>query len=79
MLGTLVDTQALWRIVLVGFGAGAGLVALYGVTLLGVTRARLAQGQTAGASRIAYGALAVLGALACLALLVLGAWAMTRK
>ena len=79
MLGTLVDTQALWRIVAIGFGAGAGLVALYGLTLLGLTRARATGPEVGAAARAGYGALAVLGALACLALLVLGAWAMTRK
>ena len=79
MLATLVDTKALLRIIIVGFGAGCGLVALYGITLLGVTRSRVAQGPQGGGSRVAYGALAAAGALACLALLVLGAWAMTRK
>ena len=74
----LIDTGALWKILLVSFGAEAGIVIAFGFVLLGSSRfAEAPQGSIA--ARAGYGLLAFLGALFCVAALVLGFVAMTKK
>jgi hypothetical protein len=78
LASSLVDTTALWKIVLAGFAGGAGVVIAFGFVLLG--SARLGDGRGGGSvARAGYALLVLLGSAFCLAALVLGFVAMTKK
>jgi F0F1-type ATP synthase membrane subunit c/vacuolar-type H+-ATPase subunit K len=77
-LATLVDVDALWKILLAGIAGGAGVVVAFGLVLLGRSRYLDADGETAVA-RGGYLLLAAFGAAVCVAALVLGFIAMTKK
>ena len=75
---SLVDFDALWKIVVAGFAGGAGVVLAYGFVLLG--RARYAQAREGDV--VARGSAIVLGALGgvlCAAALIVGFIALTKK
>ncbi len=77
----IIDTSALWKIILVALIGGCGVVVVYGFLLLGL---KYATTPTAGATQsqrsklIGY-ALATLCGLAVLAVIALGVYAMTQK
>jgi hypothetical protein len=79
MLATIVDTSALWKIVLCAFAGGVGITAIFGygiVRLEALERAR----ETKESGAVALNAAAVaICALICLGALVLGFIAMTHK
>lgn len=79
MIATLVNFDALWKIVAVGFGVGAGAVVVWSTLLIAVTRARLARERGEIASLTGYGALIGACGLAFAAALVAGFIAMTHK
>jgi UPF0716 family protein affecting phage T7 exclusion len=79
MLATLVDTSALWKIVLAAFAGGVVLTAVFGVgavRLEALTRARArnASGGVAGNAVVVAACAAV-----CAAALVIGFISMTHK
>jgi hypothetical protein len=75
---SLVDVDALWKIVAAGFAGGAGVVVAFGLVLLGRSRAAQArEGDVVG--RGASVALAALGGVLCAAALIVGFIALTKK
>jgi hypothetical protein len=72
----IVDTSALWKILLASFAGGAGVAVAFGIFLLGVSRGQSTQ--NGGARTLSYG-IAVLAGLFCIAAVVLGIHAMTTK
>jgi len=78
LASALIDTNALWKIVAVGFAAGAGVVVAFGFVVLGTSRFAEARHSSAVA-RGGYALLVFLGAAFCIAAVVLGFWAMTKK
>jgi hypothetical protein len=78
LASSLIDLGALWKILLVGLGGGAGVVVAFGFVLLG--RSRFAEARAGdGVARGGYVVMATLGAAFCAAALVLGFIAMTHK
>jgi quinol-cytochrome oxidoreductase complex cytochrome b subunit len=72
----IVDTSALWKIILASFAGGAGVAVAFGILVLGVSRA---QSTESGAVRaLNYGVVLLAGAF-CIAAVVLGIHAMTTK
>jgi hypothetical protein len=75
---SFIDVDALWKIVVASFAAGAGVVLAFGFVLLG--RARYAEARDGEVlSRGAYVLLAVLGGVLCAAALIVGFIALTKK
>jgi hypothetical protein len=74
---SLIDVDALWKIVVAGFAGGAGVVLAFGFVLLG--RARYQDDGEGALSRGAYLLLAVVGAMVCAGALIIGFIAMTKK
>lgn len=72
----IVDTSALWRIILASLAGGAGCAVAFGLLLLGVSRAQSTD--SAGVRALNYG-LALLAGLFVIAAVVLGIHAMTSK
>jgi hypothetical protein len=72
----IVDTNALWKIIVASLAGGAGCAIAFGFILLGVSRA---QSTDNGGVRVLNYGIAVLGAVFCLAAVVLGIHAMTTK
>lgn len=72
----IVDWNAMWKIFVVAFAAGAGVVVAFGFLLLGL---KLANASKAGGPRFgAYAISAVCGVI-CLGVIVVGVYAMTKK
>jgi hypothetical protein len=79
MLATLVDTAALWKIVLAAFAGGVGLTAVFGVGTMraeALIRARARREPAGQAVNVV--AITVCAAI-CVAALVVGFIAMTHK
>jgi hypothetical protein len=74
---SLIDVDALWKIMLAGFAGGAGVVLAFGLVLLG--RSRYQDAGESALSRGGYLLLAVVGALVCVVALIVGFIAMTKK
>ena len=75
---SLIDFDALWKIVVAGVAGGAGVVVAFGFVLLG--RARYAQAREGDVvSRGASVLLAALGGVLCAAALIVGFIALTKK
>jgi hypothetical protein len=72
----LVDTSALWKIVLASLAGGAGVAVAFGILLLGLSRA--AKTESGGVRALNYG-IVLLAGLFCLAAVVLGIHAITTK
>ena len=66
---------------LVGLLGGVGLVATWGLLLMGLERVQeVRTGKRTGTGAlVGYGAMALLGGLCTLSLLLLGLWAITQK
>lgn len=79
MVAALVDTEALWKILLAALAGGVGLTAVFGFGILRYEDLRAAreQGDT-GAIVAAVAVLAVCAAV-CVGALVVGFLAMTKK
>lgn len=79
MLAALVDTAALWKIVLAAFAGGVGVTAIFGLgTMRAEALARARARRESGAQAVNAAAVAACGAV-CLAALVVGFIAMTHK
>jgi hypothetical protein len=72
----IVDTSALWKIILASFAGGAGVAVAFGILVLGVSRGQSTQN---GEVRVLNYGIAILAGLFCLAAVVLGIHAMTTK
>ena len=78
MLAALVDTDALWKIVLASFAAGGGAVMAWGLVVLASSRYAVAR-ERGGTAAVGYAALAALFAVVCAGIVVIGFIAMTKK
>jgi hypothetical protein len=72
----IVDTSALWKIILASFAGGAGVAVAFGILLMGVSRGQSTQ---SGTVRVLNYGVAVLAGAFCIAAVVLGIHAMTTK
>jgi hypothetical protein len=81
MPATLIDTVALWKIVVIGLIGGVGVVAAMSILVANLTRRRQAQDRdTGGHMTVAAANLTILACGAfCVAAVVLGLYAMTQK
>jgi hypothetical protein len=75
MLATIIDFDALWKILLAALFVGVGLTALFGEGIGALTRVRRHDGSASAVD----GAMVGLTGPACVAALVVGVWAMTQK
>jgi hypothetical protein len=72
----IVDTSALWKIIVASFAGGAGVAVAFGILVLGVSRAQATE--NGGTRALGYGVALLAGAF-CIAAVVLGIHAMTTK
>jgi hypothetical protein len=72
----IVDTSALWKIILAAFAGGAGAAVAFGILLLGISRGQATQN---GGARVLHYGIAVVAGAFCVAAVVLGIHAMTTK
>jgi predicted RNase H-like nuclease (RuvC/YqgF family) len=72
----IVDTSALWKIILASLAGGAGCAIAFGIVLIGVSRA---QSTGNGGVRAANYAVALVAGLFVIAAVVLGIHAITTK
>jgi hypothetical protein len=72
----IVDTSALWKIILASFAGGAGVAVAFGILVLGISRG---QSTPSGTVRVVNYGIAVLAGAFCIAAVVLGIHAMTTK
>jgi NADH:ubiquinone oxidoreductase subunit 6 (subunit J) len=72
----LINTSALWKIIVASLAGGAGVVIAFGILLLGLSRAKQARGTT---QRLADYAISGLAGLFCVAAVVIGIYAMAKK
>jgi hypothetical protein len=79
MPATVVDLDALWKIMLVVLLAGVGLTGLYGVGIVSLERLTAARREGHAAAVVLHALTVAVAALACVAALVLGFVAMTHK
>jgi hypothetical protein len=77
MLATIVDFDAIWKIVLAAFAVGVGVTALFGQGALAA--ARIATARREGRSAAADGLVITLAAVVCAAAVVVGFMAMLHK
>jgi hypothetical protein len=79
MIASIVDTDALLEVIWVSIAAGIGLTAVYGVVIVGTSRALDSgrQGHTAGA--VLYGAVGVLALAVVVVAIVLGIETLSDK
>jgi hypothetical protein len=79
VLATLIDTDALWKIVLATFAGGVGLTAIYGFLLTRAQAAAEARRRGATGAAALNSALVAACGLICAAALVVGFLAMMQK
>jgi Na+/H+-dicarboxylate symporter len=79
MIASIVDTDALLEVIWVSIAAGIGLTAVYGVAIVGASRALDSgrQGHTVGA--VLYGAIGVLALAVVVVAIVLGIESLSDK
>jgi hypothetical protein len=78
MLATIVDFDAIWKIVLAAFAVGVGVTALFGQGALAATRIAMAR-REGRSGAVTDGAVIALTAVVCAAAGVLGFIAMLHK
>ena len=78
-LATVVDWNALGKVVLYSLIAGIGVPAIYGFAVLGAGRSMDAQRERRGGLATAYALMAFVGGAACLAAIAYGIYLMTQK
>jgi|tagenome__1003787_1003787.scaffolds.fasta_scaffold20790591_2 hypothetical protein len=79
MLAAIVDTGALWKIVLCAFAGGVGVTAIFGFGVARLEALQQARDRRRGASVALNGTVVAICAAVCVAALVLGFLAMTHK
>jgi len=75
----IINTSALWKIIVASFVGGAGLVILFGLLLIGISRAEAARRARNAGSRVAYLAGSAICGVICVGLVVVGIYAMAKK
>ena len=75
----IVNTSALWKIVLASFVGGAGLVVLFGLLLIGASRAESARRAGSAGTRVLYLAGSTICGAICIGVVVVGIYAMVQK
>jgi hypothetical protein len=75
----IINTSALWKIIVASFIGGAGLVILFGLLLIGVSRSVAARSAGNAGSRVVYLAGSAICGVICVALVVVGIYAMAKK
>jgi hypothetical protein len=75
----IINTSALWKIIVASFVGGAGVVILFGLLLIGVSRAEAARSAGNAGSRVVYLAGSAICGVICVALVVVGIYAMAKK
>lgn len=76
---SIIDWDALGKVVLYSLVAGLGVPAIYSLAVLGAARSTDAQREKRGAQATAYALLALLGGLSCLAAIGYGVYLLTLK
>ena len=76
---TVIDWDALGKVVLYSIVAGIGVPGIYGLAVLGAARSTDAQRSRRNAAATAYAVLALLGGAICLASVAYGIYLMTQK
>ena len=79
MLGTVVDTKALWETVVAAFVAGVGVTTIFSIVIFGFARSAEATRNGRSGEALFFGALAATGLLATAATIVLAVVVMTTK
>ena len=79
MLAALVDTNALWRVVVYSLVAGVGLTAVFSFAIVGVTRFDDIRRGSRSGSAVAYAVLALVAVLIVLGAVVEAIVVMTKK
>jgi len=78
-LGSVVDLDAIWKIVLIAFCGGVGVTAIFGVGVLRAEALEEAREHGRTGAAILNGAVVAACAAVCLAAIVVGVLAMTHK
>jgi hypothetical protein len=79
VLGTIVDTTALWETVVAAIVAGVGITLIFSVALLGAARFADMNREGRPLAAAAFGTLAVVGVIAFLGAIAVGLVVMTTK
>ena len=79
MLATIVDIDALWKILLAAFAVGVGVTAIFGEGALAAQRVATARRQGRTVDVLLNGFVVAFAALVCLGAIVVGFIAMTHK
>ena len=79
MLASVVDWNALGKVVLYSLIAGIGVPAIYAIAVLGAGRSIDAQRGGRGAVATAYAMIAFVGGAACLGAIAYGVYLLTQK
>jgi hypothetical protein len=79
MLATIVDLNAIWKILLAAFAVGVGVTAIFGQGALAATRISIARREGRGGGLAADSLVVALAAVVCVAVIVVGFLAMMHK
>jgi hypothetical protein len=79
VIGTIVDTTALWETVVAAFAAGVGTTVVFSLAILGAARFAEANREGRALHATLFGVLTVFGLLATVAAIVVGVVVMTSK
>jgi hypothetical protein len=79
LASSVIDWDALGKVVLYSVVAGVGVPAVYAFAVLGAGRSMDAQRERRGGLATAYALLALLGGAACLGAIAYGIYLMTQK
>jgi hypothetical protein len=79
MLATIVDIDAIWKILLAAFAVGVGVTAIFGEGALAATRIAAARRNGRPAETAADALVVVFAGLVCVAAIVIGFIAMLHK
>ena len=79
MLATIVDVDALWKIMLAAFAVGVGVTAIFGQGAIASTRIAAARREGRSGDAVLNGLVVAFAAVVCLAAIVIGFIAMLHK
>jgi hypothetical protein len=79
MLATIVDIDAIWKILVAAFAVGVGVTAIFGEGALAAQRIAAARRQERQGDTVANGLVVACAALVCIAAVVIGFIAMMHK
>jgi hypothetical protein len=79
MLATIVDIDAIWKILLAAFAVGVGVTAIFGEGAIAATRITAARRQGRSGATIVNALVVGLAGLVCVAAIVIGFIAMLHK